>query len=71
MKVVRRVVIGLGGAGGATPAAIAIMRIYKQQAYAAYESLSGKKLERNRLGLLFHKAMAMRLMRSSMLMLAQ
>ena len=45
MKMVRRVVIGLGGAGGATLAAIAIMRIYEQQAYAAYESLSGKKKE--------------------------
>ena len=51
MKVVRRVVIGLGGAGAATVAAVAVMRIYEQQAYAAYESLSGKKLERNRLGL--------------------
>ena len=51
MKVVRRVVIGLGGAGGATLAAIAVMRIYEQQAYAAYESLSGKKLKRNKLGL--------------------
>ena len=32
MKVVRRVVIGLGGAGGATVAAVAVMKIYEQQA---------------------------------------
>ena len=48
MKVVRRVVIGSGAAGAA--AAIALMRVYEQQAYATYESLSGKKLERNKLG---------------------
>ena len=41
--------IGSGAAGAA--AAIALMKIYEQQAYAAYESLSGKKLERNKLGL--------------------
>ena len=42
-RVVRRIVIGLGAAGGATVAAVAVMKIYEQQAYAAYELLSGKK----------------------------
>ena len=44
MKVARRVVIGLGGAGagGATVAAVAVMKIYEQQAYAA--SLLSHKL---------------------------
>lgn len=53
-RVVRRVVIGSGAVTvtvTVTAAAIAVMRVYEQQAYAAYESLSGKKLERNKLGL--------------------
>ena len=40
MKVVRRVVIGSGAAGAA--AAIALMKVYEQQAYAA--SLLSHKL---------------------------
>ena len=43
-RVVRRIVIGLGGA--ASLAAVAVMKIYEQQAYAAYELLSGKKAKK-------------------------
>ena len=46
MALVRRVAIRLGGAGGATVAAVAVMKIYEQQAYAAYELLSGKKAKK-------------------------
>ena len=46
VTVVKVVVVSVPGAV-LTAAAIKLMRKYEQEAYAAYESLSGKKLERN------------------------